>query len=206
MRWDAFSVQPLAARRATAKNRRLDETAGRRAPTIHPLVTPRHGGFSWQPKAAPALTLRDRLSRLNYTTARELLGPERRKLIQQGGAWEIDIPRQVHLGDDLFRVRFFDDRKTVASITLMAGVRNRLNFNCTSCDTLCEHIGAAVSLVLEEKMALGLSDVPPDDLPSELSARSSSFAGPSTSAASGPARKRWSCARRIPSSPGPTTR
>ncbi len=39
----------------------------------------------------------------------------------------------------------------------MAEARNRLRFNCTACQTLCEHVGAAVSLVLEEKTALGLA-------------------------------------------------
>ena len=44
----------------------------------------------------------------------------------------------------------------------MAAARNRLRFNCTACQTLCEHVGAAVSLVLEEKTALGLA-APPDE-------------------------------------------
>jgi superfamily II DNA or RNA helicase len=72
----------------------------------------------------------------------------------------------VYLRGDLFRLKLpgaaAGGKDAVASITAMAEARYRLVFNCTACETLCEHIGAAVSLVLEEKTALGLA-VPPDE-------------------------------------------
>ncbi len=55
----------------------------------------------------------------------------------------------------------------MATITTMAEARNRLRFNCTACQTICEHIGAAVSLVLEEKTALGLAAAPDERRPLE---------------------------------------
>ena len=42
-------------------------------------------------KKTKHLTLRDRLSRLNYLQACRLLGPEGDKLIQQGSKFDIDI-------------------------------------------------------------------------------------------------------------------
>ena len=111
------------------------------------------------------LSLKDRLSRLTFTEACRLLGPEGRQLIQRhANTWEFKIREDVFLGADLFRLRFpsafVDGSPVVVTITLMAEARNRLHFGCTCCERVCEHMGAAFSLILEEKMALGLA-VPP---------------------------------------------
>jgi len=115
-------------------------------------------------KKTKHLTLRDRLSRLNYLQACKLLGPEGAQLIQQGAKFDIDIQRDVYLRGDLFRVKFagITGEKAVATITTMAEANHRLKFNCTACETMCRHVGAAVSLVLEDKTGLGLA-VPPDE-------------------------------------------
>jgi ERCC4-related helicase len=110
------------------------------------------------------LSLKDRLSRLTFTQACKLLGEEGRQLIQQGGKWNIDIQQQVYLKGDLYRVRFDD---AIVSITLMAGAKDRLHWNCTACQWPCEHAGAAFSLLLEEKTALGLAAPPPERIPVE---------------------------------------
>ncbi len=110
-------------------------------------------------KAGHRLTLKDRLSRLNYELACKLLGADGKKLIIAGGKFEIDLREQVYLKGDLYRVRFPD---AVVSITLMAERRERLHWNCTACDVPCEHVGAAFGLILEEKTALGLAAPPPD--------------------------------------------
>jgi hypothetical protein len=115
-------------------------------------------------KPSHRLTLRDRLSRLTFTQACKLLGNEGRQLIQRGGNWEIDIEEQVYLEGDLFRVKFDD---AVVSITLMADAKDRLHWNCTACEWPCEHAGAAFSLLLEEKTALGLAAPPPERIPVE---------------------------------------
>ena len=126
-----------------------------------------------RPKIKPTkrLTLRDRLSRLTYVRACQLLGPEVAQLIRQGSNYEIDIQRDVYLRGDLFRVKFPNasgGKNTVATITTMAAANNRLKFNCTACETICEHVGAAVSLVLEEKTSLGLAAPPDENRPPEL--------------------------------------
>lgn len=110
------------------------------------------------------LTLKDRLSRLTYRQACKLLGTEGESLIRQGGKYEINIDEDVHLGGDLFRLSLPD---AVVTITLMAQAKQRLHWNCTRCETTCEHVGAALSLILEEKMALGLAAPPPERTPVE---------------------------------------
>ncbi|MFH2000389.1 MAG: DEAD/DEAH box helicase, partial [Planctomycetota bacterium] len=53
------------------------------------------------------------------------------------------------------------------TITLRDDARQRLGCSCTACPTPCEHVGAALSLILEEKTALGLAVPPPDRTPVE---------------------------------------
>ncbi len=117
-------------------------------------------------KPANKLTFRDRLSQLNFLDACKLLGPDGKKLIQRGGKHTIDLQEQVFLGHDLFRVRFPATTKQglplVASITQKADARGRLQWNCTGCDGACEHVGAAFSIVLEEKTNLKLAVAPPE--------------------------------------------
>ncbi|MBN1441918.1 MAG: DEAD/DEAH box helicase family protein, partial [Planctomycetes bacterium] len=115
-------------------------------------------------KASKDLTLKDRLSRLSYLQACKLLGPDGARLIREGGACEIDVDEQVYLRGDLFRLSL---RDATVTITLMAEARDRLCWNCTSCSGACEHVGAAFSLILEEKMALRLSAPPPERIPVE---------------------------------------
>ncbi|NLE36910.1 MAG: hypothetical protein GX621_02685 [Pirellulaceae bacterium] len=113
-------------------------------------------------KRSAKLTLKDRLSRLTYYRACQLLGPEGPQLIRQGVSHdEIDIDSDVYFRGDLFRLNLRGAGKRgkdiVVTITLTAESPDRLRFNCSACSTLCEHVGAAVSLVLEEKTALGLA-------------------------------------------------
>ncbi len=115
-------------------------------------------------KKSDQLTLPDRLSRLTFTEAVKLLGDEGKRLIQEGGKVEVVIDEQVFLGGDLFRLSLSD---AVVTITLMAPARKRLHFQCSSCSRVCEHIGAAFSLILEEKTALGLAAAPPERAPIE---------------------------------------
>jgi len=123
-------------------------------------------------KKSKRLTLRDRLSRLTHYRACQLLGPEGAQLIRQGAAYdEINIDRDVYLRGDLFRLKLRGvgrgGKDVVVTITAMAEARDQLRFNCTACQTICEHVGAAVSLVLEEKTALGLAAVPDEQQPLE---------------------------------------
>jgi|GEM_PF-2400950 len=110
------------------------------------------------------LTLKDRLSRLTFAQACKLLGPDAGQLIRTGGKHEISIDEQVYLGDDLFRLSM---NGAVVTITPMAAARQRLHWNCTRCDGACEHVGAAFSLILEEKVPLGLAAPPAERVPIE---------------------------------------
>lgn len=105
------------------------------------------------------LTLRDHLSRLHFTEACKLLGEEGRQLIQQGGKWDVKIDDDVYLGDDLFRLKL---NGAVVTITPMAEAKQRLHWHCDQCSSACIHAGAALSLILEEKTALGLAAAPPE--------------------------------------------
>ncbi len=118
------------------------------------------------------LSLRDRLSRLTFSEACALLGPEGRQLIQRhANTWEFKLQEDVLLQPDLFRLRFpydpIDGAPPVVTITLMAEARNRLHFRCDRCRRACKHVGAAFSLILEEKLALGLAAPPKPRKPIE---------------------------------------
>jgi superfamily II DNA or RNA helicase len=115
-------------------------------------------------KTEKELKLKDRLSRLTYRQACKLLGPEGTDLIRQGGKFDVRLDSDVYLGGDLFRLNIDG---AVATITLKAEARKRLHFNCTQCDRSCEHVGAAFSVILEEKTALGLAAPPKERNPVE---------------------------------------
>jgi superfamily II DNA or RNA helicase len=125
-------------------------------------------------KAPKHLSLRDRLSRLTYTRACQLLGPDGARWLRRGSAAypDIDIGHDVYLRGDLFRLKLPGaagrGKDAVVTITTMAEARGRLRFNCTACETMCEHIGAAVSLILEEKTGLGLAAAPDERRPMEM--------------------------------------
>ena len=105
------------------------------------------------------LSLKDRLSRLTFVDACKLLGTQGRQLIQaNANTWTLNIQEDVYLGDDLLRVRFPAEPgspQAIVTITLMAAARKRLHFRCDHCETVCNHIGGIVSLILAEKRRLG---------------------------------------------------
>ncbi len=108
--------------------------------------------------------LKDRLSHLNYSQACRLLGPNGKKLIMDGGKYEIDPFEQVTIRKNLFRLDLGD---ATVSIRLGPGQKPRLKIECSHCEAPCTHKGAALSLILEEKLSLGLSAPPPEKIPVE---------------------------------------
>lgn len=122
-------------------------------------------------KRNDSLTLWDRLSRLNFEQASKLLGPDAKKLIMRGaGAWDVDVSEHVRLNDRQFRMKFPDeseDNPPVVTIKLRDDARQRLHWNCSHCDDPCLHVGAAFSVLLEHKIALGLAAAPTNDVPVE---------------------------------------
>ena len=119
-------------------------------------------------------TLRDRLSHLSYVQACKLLGPNAKQLMRSGGKYldPVELDRDVYLRGDLFRLilpRAGENGQNIrVTITQRSDKLQRLGCNCDACDSVCEHIGAALSLILEEKFALGLSEIPKEGTPLEL--------------------------------------
>ena len=115
-------------------------------------------------KTSAELTLFDTLSRLSFIRAAKLLGAEGSQLIAAGGKYDIDITTQVEFDRDRFRLALGDSTVT---ISLSPAARDRLEWCCDTCGVPCEHAGAAFSLILEEKLALGLANAPPERAPVE---------------------------------------
>ncbi len=111
-----------------------------------------------------AITLKDKLSRLDLARASRLLGPDGEALIREGGKREIDFD-SVELTENRMTLSLPD---ATVELYLEPAARNRVNWRCSSCRSACEHVGAALSLVLEEKTALGLAAPPLMKTPLEL--------------------------------------
>src|SRR5438477_5813069 len=123
-------------------------------------------------KKSTELTLIDRLSRLSYQQTLKLLGSEGPKLLRAGDSWDFRIEEDVCLSEDLFRLKFplapgETESPPVVTISLMDTSNGRLRWHCTVCESLCEHVGAAFSFILDEKMTLGLAAPPPERVPVE---------------------------------------
>ncbi len=110
------------------------------------------------------MRLADRLSHLSYRQAVSLLGKSGAKLIQAGGSLPIDVENQVTLEDDLLEIRFGRTRVRLESDP---GARGHIGYSCSACEGPCEQVGAAFSLVLEEKTLLGLAAPPAETVPLE---------------------------------------
>ncbi len=110
------------------------------------------------------ITLKDKLSHLSYAQACKLLGPQGKQLILTGGKFDIDLFEQVTLNSEQFSMNL---EKTRVDITLDPKKHQWLNIRCSVCPGACEHQGAALSVILEEKLSLGLSAPPPERIPME---------------------------------------
>ena len=108
--------------------------------------------------------LKDKLAHLTFREACKLLGPEGDRLIRDGGKYDIDMSEQVALTRDLFQLNLGDAEVT---IRLNPVKRQDLDCKCNVCTIPCEHMGVALSIILEEKLVLGLSAPPPERVPVE---------------------------------------
>ncbi len=107
------------------------------------------------------LSLKDKLSRLSFEQAKKLLGSNGERLIARGGqTTAVDIDNQVKLTPKRFVLKLWD---ATVTIRLSDGARKRLEIQCSQCNEKCVHMGAALSLILEEKMTLGLSVERPEE-------------------------------------------
>src|SRR6266403_1667740 len=115
-------------------------------------------------KPSPELTLFDKLSRLTFLQATKLLGPNGSDLIAAGGKYDIDVTTEVAFDRERFRLAV---DSAAVTLTLSPAARDRLEWRCNACEVPCEHVGAAFSLILEEKLTLGLAGAPPEREPIE---------------------------------------
>src|SRR5947208_6256989 len=123
-------------------------------------------------KKSTELTLIDKLSRLSYQQTLKLLGSDGPKLLRAGDSWDFRIEEDVYLNEDWFRLKFplapgETESPPVVTISVMDPSNGRLRWNCTVCESLCEHVGAAFAFILDEKMTLGLAAPPPERAPVE---------------------------------------
>jgi superfamily II DNA or RNA helicase len=122
-----------------------------------------------QVKKTKDLTLKDRLSRLTFTQACDLLGGpvEGKKLLYAGGKIPVEDPvEQMTLTGDLFRLSL-PNQGAIVTITMRQDKVKRLLLNCDSCDATCVHMGTALSVILDSKTILGLAKAPEQRQPIE---------------------------------------
>lgn len=112
-----------------------------------------------QNKPADEPSLRARLSQLTLEDVKSQLGPNGTNLVFEGSKRDLSPKTHVYLGDDLFRLTIpGTGRRAEAIVTItLASTLDALQCRCTSCVQPCEHLGAAFSMILEEKTALGLA-------------------------------------------------
>ena len=116
------------------------------------------------------LTLHDRLSQLDFAGACKLLGPAGAALIRRGGQLVPEVLEPVPVGAKGATIRF---GSADVALYLSDDRPGRLHWRCSRCARACEHVGAALSVVLEDKIALGLAEPPDGDpaMPGNLIAR-----------------------------------
>jgi len=109
-------------------------------------------------------TLKDKLSHLTYQQATKLLGAQGKELLMVGGKFDIDVFEQVTLDNESFQLKL---EGSIVDIRLDSMKHQRIQMTCSTCPVICDHQGAALSVILDEKMALGLAAPPPERVPVE---------------------------------------
>ncbi len=100
-------------------------------------------------------TLFDHLSRLDHDGACKLLGAGGAARLRRGAQIDVDAE---HVSITAARLVM---RMPDASVTL--GVADaRLRARCSACAGACDHVAAALSVILEDKVVLGLAAPPPE--------------------------------------------
>ena len=110
------------------------------------------------------MTFKDILSNMSYQEACKHLGAQGEKLLRRGGTWDVDLDGQVTLDSIRFVLELGEATATIAHNPKS---RKRLRLECSKCEGTCAHIGAAFSVILEEKIALGLAAPPSEKTPME---------------------------------------
>lgn len=109
------------------------------------------------------MSFHQKLSRLRPAQVGKILGPKAPRLLALGGIEEIDIGVDVEFSGDVLRLRLGGG--IVATLLHDPQAPEGIRPLCSHCKGPCEHVGAALSLVLEEKAALGLATAAPKTKP-----------------------------------------
>ena len=154
------------------ESHRMTEATGQRKPrnltskdaaTLPSTAYSKSAGALPKTKKADQLTLKDRLSQLTREEAKKLLGSDAIKLMIAGAQRDLSPTDHVYLRDDLFRLTVPGPGRraeAIVTITLQSTSPVYLRMSCTACSQPCDHAGAAMSILLEEKSALGLATPP----------------------------------------------
>ena len=112
-------------------------------------------------KPAHRLTLKDRLSRLTVRDASKLLGPDGVTLLRRSAnRFDIDLAGDIAFSAESFRLRLQDEGPVEVNLSLAADALQHLKLHCSRDNGVCEHVAAALSLILEDKTSLGLAAAP----------------------------------------------
>ena len=123
------------------------------------------------------LTLYDRLSQLTYRQACGILGSEGAVFLRRPYTFDnLDVAKDIYLGEDLFRFSMREHGTVPATVTVMLdpGAKFKLAACCSYCNPqkhpnrFCEHIAATLSFLLDEKTLIGLANAPDTETPPEL--------------------------------------
>lgn len=90
-----------------------------------------------------------------------MLNPNGNRMLAEGGRFDIDLDEQVRFDDQSFSLNLFEVH---VEITSDLGRAHALHWKCSCGKSVCAHVGAAFSLILEEKTLLGLAKAPPEPL------------------------------------------
>jgi hypothetical protein len=107
--------------------------------------------------------MHDRLSHLSFEEACKLLGPDGKRLLIEGGKLPLDTLDRLRIDDDEARLDWgLGPGGPVSRLFFDPARRARLRYACSACEVACEHVAGLLSIVLEQKMDLGLAAPPPD--------------------------------------------
>lgn len=122
-------------------------------------------------KRRQSATFRQRLGSLTWSQAARLLGAEGGVWLRMGADAEIRLPGDVDLRPQrcLVAVRLPDAPDEVAEVTVLrrTGRSGELAVECSLCEGPCRHQGAALWMLLDSKVDLGLAAPPDESVPLE---------------------------------------